>query len=94
MELSFSVPRLYRVKRGQTLRAVSLAFGLPPSLLSARNGLSGEPAEGTVLCIPAERGDLYTARGGESETLLCGSPARFSERNGTRYLYPGQTVLL
>ncbi len=94
MELSLPVPRVYRMKRGQTLRSVALAFGLPPALLAARNGLTKDPGEGTVLLIPQERGDLYTVKGGESATLLCGSPARFFERNGTRALYPGQTVLL
>ena len=35
-----------------------------------------------------------TEEGGESRTMLCGSAARFEERNGTRCLYPGQEVIL
>ena len=94
MKLSLKKPQYYRVKRGQTLEEIARAFGVPPSLLIAQNSLASAPEAGQVLFIPRERGNLYTVRGGESKTLLCGSPARFEERNGTVRLYIGQTVWL
>ena len=86
-------PRCYRVKEGQKLMEIAAAFGVPPRLLAAVNGLEGEPEAGQVLLLPAA-GNVYTVRGGESKSLLCGSPARFFEKNQTHCLYPGQTVLL
>ena len=94
MKLSLKKPQLYRVKRGQTLEEIAEAFGVPPSLLIAKNSLSSAPESGQVLLIPQERGNLYTVRGGESKTLLSGSPQRFEEKNGTARLYIGQTVYL
>ena len=94
MKLSLKRPQFYRVKRGQTLEEIARAFGLPPSLLIAQNNLTSAPEAGQVLLLPQEHGNLYTVRGGESKTLLCGSPERFQERNGTARLYIGQTVYL
>ena len=94
MKLSLNKPQLYRVKRGQTLEEIARAFGVPTSLLASRNSLTSAPEAGQVLFIPSGRGNLYTVRGGESKTLLCGSPERFKERNGTARLYIGQTVWL
>ena len=94
MKLSLEKPKFYRVKRGQTLEEIARAFGLPSSLLISRNDLTAAPEAGQVLLIPEGRGNLYTVRGGESKTLLCGSPERFQERNGTARLYIGQTVWL
>ena len=94
MKLSLSKPQFYRVKRGQTLEDIANAFGMPSALLASRNALASAPEAGQVLFIPKERGNLYTVRGGESKTLLCGSPERFQERNGTARLYIGQTVYL
>ncbi len=93
MKLSLSPPTRYRVKRGQTLRTVAEAFRVPPRLLAACNRLTGEIEEGQVLLLP-DGGNLYTVRGGESKSLLCGSAERFEQLNATRCLYPGQTVLL
>lgn len=84
----------YRVKKGQTLCAIAEAFRIPPRVLAAENGLQQEPAEGAVIKIPSARHDLYTVRGGESKTLLCGSVQAFEERNRTKWLFPGQTVWL
>ena len=94
MKLSLERPQFYRVKKGQTLEGVAEAFGMPPSLLIARNSLSAPPEAGQVLLIPSERGNLYTVRGGESKTLLCGSPERYEERNGTPHFHIGQTIYL
>ena len=93
VKLCIAAPHCYRVKEGQTLLEISAAFGVPPRLIAAVNALEGEPEAGRALLIPAA-GNLYTVRGGESKSLLCGSPARFFERNKTHCLYPGQTVLL
>ena len=63
-------------------------------LLAVYNRLTEEPFFGQVLKIPPAAGDLYTVRGGETRSLLCGSPAVFRQKNGTDCLYIGQTVLL
>lgn len=94
MKLSVVVPRFYRVKRGQTLSAVASAFSLPPCLLVRENGLRGELRPGQVIRLPSCEGNFYVVRGGESKSLLCGSPARFEEKNGTARLYVGQRILL
>ncbi len=93
MELSLHTPRLYRVKRGQRLGDVAAAFSLPERAVAAVNGLTEEIFEGQLLILP-EGGDLYTVRGGESKTLLCGSAARFAEKNKTERFYVGQKILL
>ena len=94
MKLSLSVPKYYRVKRGQSLKDIASAFGLPLSLLVKENALSSPPKVGEVLLIPKRKGNLYTVQGGESKTLLCGSCEAFEKRNGTRRIYLGQTVFL
>ncbi len=93
VKLSVLTPRYYRVKRGQTVEEIARTFRLPARLLASANSLTREAEEGQVLLVP-EGGNLYTVRGGESKTLLCGSPARFFTLNQTNCLYPGQTVLL
>lgn len=84
----------YRVKKGQTLNGIALAFSVPARLIAAENGLQEEVRGGEILRIPARRGNLYTVRGGESKTLLCGGDEAFSEKNGTQWLYPTQKVVL
>ncbi|MCI8343390.1 MAG: LysM peptidoglycan-binding domain-containing protein [Clostridia bacterium] len=86
--------QFYRVKKGQTLCAIARAFGYPPRFLAARNRLKEEVREGQILLLPAREGNLYTVRGGESKTLLCGSAQAFEERNGTKWLFPTQQVYL
>lgn len=87
-------PNVYRVKRGQTLEKIAAVYGVPPRLLAKENGLESEPQAGQVLRIPAGDYNLYRVRGGESKTKLCGSPEAFERKNGTRCLYPAQTVFL
>lgn len=94
MKLSICVPDFYRVKKGQTLTEIASAFRLPPRVLAKANALNSEVREGQVLKIPACAGNLYTVRGGESKTLLCGSKESFEERNGTKCLYPTQVIFL
>ena len=94
MNLMFDYPQYYRVKKGQTLWDVSLAYRLPPRLIAEFNGLKEEPQEGSILSIPPQNGNLYIVKGGESKSLLCGSPELFREKNGTDAFYPGQVVVL
>ncbi len=93
VELRILERRRYAVKRGQTLCAVAEAFGVPATLLAFENSLLGEVEAGQVLHIPPAS-HLYTVRGGESRTLLCGSEENFFRKNGTRSLFIGQTVAL
>ncbi len=85
---------MYRVKRGQKLSDIALAFGLAPALLARENKLDREPREGEVLLLPPPSGNRYLVRGGESKSLLCGSPEAYLARNGTEAFYPGQQVYL
>ena len=93
MKLFLQKRTYYRVKRGQTAREIACAFSCPLRALIAYNGLSGEPEEGQILKIPPAR-NLYIVRGGESQTLLCGSAEQFEKRNGTKWLYPMQEIFL
>lgn len=92
MELILKETRLYRVKKGQTLERIGEAFSLPPRAIAQKNGLLKEVEEGMVLILP--EGNLYQTKGGESQSLLCGSKEKFFEKNGTAFLYPAQIVLL
>ncbi len=93
MKLSLLRPARYRLKRGQTISEAAETFGVTPRALALACP-SGGDAAGCVLLVPPPAGDLYRVRGGESKTLLCGSPEAFEKKNGTRHLYIGQTVYL
>lgn len=84
----------YRVKKGQTLNKIASAFSVPARLIAVENGLQEEVRGGEILKIPAQGGNLYAVRGGESKRLLCGGEEAFLKKNGTRCLYPTQKVLL
>lgn len=84
----------YRVKKGQTLQDVASAFSRPARLIAAFNGLTEEVREGEIIFIPETEGNLYTVRGGESKSLLCGSAESFAKKNGTDCLYPTQEIIL
>ncbi len=94
MELQRLIPLFYRVKSGQTAAEIARAFSVPIALLARDNGLAEEPCAGQVLRIPQGCGNEYCVKGGESRTLLCGSPENFLARNGTSALYPTQRVFL
>lgn len=94
VKLSLTVPTFYRVKRGQNLTAIAEVFHLPPRLLACHNRLEREVEEGQVLFIPEREGNLYRVQGGESKTLLCGSPESFEKKNGTACFYIGQVIVL
>ena len=82
------------MKRGQTLAGIAAAFGHLPCALAAHNGLEREVEEGQVIELPPSAGNTYLVRGGESKTLLCGSPARYEKLNGTKCFYPGQKIYI
>lgn len=92
--LTIEVPLFYKVKRGQTVKAIAEAFSLPECALVGFNDLKNEVCEGQILCIPAIRGNLYTVRAGDSKQLLSGSEENFERKNLTSLLYPGMKVLL
>ena len=50
--LSITIPKYYKVKKGQTLRAVAEAFCVPETRIAAENGLKGEITEGQLLRLP------------------------------------------
>ncbi len=94
MKLSLIVPKYYRVKRGQTVFTIAKTFSIPPKLLVLANDLHEEVEEGQVIKIPKAEGNLYVVQGGESKSMLCGSPENFLKLNGTACFYIGQTVLI
>ena len=92
MKLQPLIPNFYRVKSGQNLVRIAAAFSVPICLLARENCLTEEPCAGQVLKIPQNCGNIYSVNGGESRTLLCGSPENFLSRNGTTALFPAQKV--
>lgn len=94
MKAEYRNCEFYRVKKGQRVREIACAFGLPPRVLARENGLTEEAEEGQILKIPQERRNLYLVQGGESKTVLCGSAENFEKRNGTTRLYPTQIIFL
>ena len=92
--LRLKINRYYRVKTGQSLRLIAKTFGIAERVLVKENGLTGEPLVGQILIIPSACGNAYTAKEGESKTLLCGSDAAYAQKNGTDILYPGMRVIL
>ena len=86
--------KYYKVKEGQTLRAIAEAFCVSEFLLVKINGLQAQPLAGQVLEIPASRGNAYTVKQGDTKTLLCGGEEQFAYKNGTDILYLGMRVIL
>lgn len=90
--LSITIPKYYKVKKGQTLRAVAEAFCVPETRIAAENGLKGEITEGQLLRLPREKGNLYIVRAGDTKELLCGSAGNYKKKNGTDAFYPGMKI--
>ena len=86
--------KYYIVKDGQTVREIAEYFSVSPYLLAKNNGLEKEPTQGRVLQIPAERGNLYIVKEGDTKTLLCGSAENYKKKNGTDIFYIGMRVIL
>ncbi|MBQ8375357.1 MAG: LysM peptidoglycan-binding domain-containing protein [Clostridia bacterium] len=81
--------QFYKVKAGQTLKAVAEYFSVSPYLLARENGLTAELFEGQILQIPKETGNAYTVQAGDSEELLCGKKENYLKKNGAQVFYPG-----
>ena len=84
----------YRVKEGQTLREIAEYFSVSPYLLAERNALNNQPLAGSILQIPAERGNAYVVQKGDTKTLLCGSEEGYRRKNGTDVFYIGMRIIL
>ena len=84
----------YKVKEGQTLREVADYFCVSERLLVKENSLTGELFAGQILKIPAQKGNVYTVREGDTKELLCGNAKAFEEKNGTADFYIGMKVIL
>lgn len=84
--------RYYKVKKEQTLPEISAYFSVAEYLLVKENGLTKPPFAGQVLRIPAERGNAYTVREGDTKELLCGSEENYFRKNGTDIFYIGMRV--
>ena len=82
------------MKTGQTVADIAKAFCVSERLLVKENGLTEEPKAGQILKIPQERGNSYTAKAGDTKTLLCGSDENYRRKNGTDILYIGMRVIL
>lgn len=85
---------LYQVKEGQTLQQIADVFCVSARSLAKINGLVKEPRAGDLLYIPKEIGNVYTAKEGDTKTLLCGNEENFVKKNGTDILYLGMKVIL
>lgn len=92
--LKICVPKYYRVKNGQKIKDIALAFGVAVGVLIKENGLTEEPFEGQLLRISIVRGNRYLAQAGDTKALLCGDDERYYQKNGTHILYPGMWVIL
>lgn len=90
--LKISIPRFYKVRKNQTLRAVAEAFSVPETRIAADNNLHGEIEEGQILVLPQDKGNLYVVRAGDTKELLCGSKENYRRKNGTDAFYPGMKI--
>lgn len=86
--------RYYKVKEGQSLRAIAENFSVSEFLLARENRLSAPIAAGQLLRIPDEKGNAYTVREGDSKALLCGSEENYEKKNGTSVFYIGMRVIV
>jgi hypothetical protein len=91
--LEIKIPRFYKVKSSQTLAQIARTFCVSEYALVKVNGLKQPPAEGELIEIPQERGNLYTVREGDTKTLLCGSDENYEKKNGAA-LYLGMRAVL
>lgn len=90
--LKISIPKFYKVRKGQTLRLIAEAFSVPETRLVFDNALKKEVEEGQILRMPTEKGNLYTVGTGDTKELLCGSKEEYRKKNGTDAFYPGMKI--
>ena len=92
--LKLQIPKVYQVKKRQTLEQIARAFCVSAFLLAKENELKSEPKEGDILRVPSERGNAYFVQENESKALLCGGEENFKRKNGTDCFYIGMRVIL
>lgn len=85
--------RLYKVKKGQTIKSLSAELSTTPYAIIAQNGLTAELFEGQLINLPRPT-DVYTVQAGDTKELLCGGGDAYREKNGTDVFYLGQRVCL
>ena len=85
--------KIYKVKRGQTLKGLAKELSTTEYALIACNGLQTEVYEGQILILPESR-NIYTVQVGDTKSLLCGSEEGYQIQNGTTVFYLGMRVLL
>lgn len=88
------IPKLYKVKKGQTLLKISRAFFIPASLIVSENRLTGEVEEGMILKIPRIDKNVYTVQCGEKKETFYKTTDEYERQNKTSLCYPGQDILL
>ncbi len=76
------------------MEQIAIYFSISPYLLARRNGLTAPLYAGQILEIPAERGNTYVVREGDTKVLLCGSEERFFALNGTHLFFVGMRVIV
>ena len=86
--------QFYKVKKGQTLKAVAEYFSVSEYLLVKENGLVEPLYAGQILRIPKETGNSYIVRAGDTKELLCGSAENYFRKNGTDVFYIGMRVII
>ena len=84
--------KYYRVKQGQTLHEIAIAFSVAERLIAKENGLTEEPFVGQILKIPDKKGNRYIVQAGDTKQLLCGSEENYRAKNGTDVFYIGMRV--
>ncbi len=82
-ELKLARPSFYRVKRGQTAKDISAAFGCP---------VPEDVAEGDIIELPRGNFFTYSARVGDSYSSIAAKfgvgEAELKELNGGKPVYP------
>ena len=86
--------RYYKIKDGQSLRDIAVAFCVSEFLLVKENALTEPPRAGQILKIPTERGNAYIVRAGDTKQLLSGNDENYRRKNGTDVFYIGMRVIL
>ena len=91
--LKAEIGKVYKVKRGQTLKSLARELSTTEYALIARNHLKSELYEGQILFLPEDR-NMYTVQVGDTKSLIGESVEQYEDRNGTNIFYLGMRVLL
>ena len=87
------IPKLYKVKRGQTIKMLASELSTTAYAIVGENHLIEELFEGQLIVLPRQ-GALYTVQAGDTKSLLCGSDEEYARKNRTQIFYPGMRALL